>query len=59
MLLISGSIAHDNIMTYDGIFADHILTDQLPTLSMGFGISSLEKYHGGTGHNIAYALGLL
>lgn len=56
MLLVSGSIAHDYIMNYQGNFADHILADKLPQLSMGFPIHGMEKYHGGTAQNITYAL---
>jgi adenosine kinase len=46
MIFVSGSIAYDYIMTYQGNFADHILPDKLPQLSMGFGIATLEKYDG-------------
>lgn len=56
MILISWSIAYDTIMTYQGNFSDHILADKLPQLSMWFGISTLEKFDGWAGHNIAYAI---
>jgi adenosine kinase len=59
MIFCSGSIAFDSIMMYDGSFADHIVPDALPSLNIAFGISSLVRQPGGTGHNIAYGLGLL
>lgn len=58
-LLVSGSIAYDMIMQFDGKFSDHILKDQLENLNVWFTISHLEKSNGGTAHNIAYSLGLL
>lgn len=56
MIFVSGSVAHDYIMTYDGNFASHILADKLPQLSMWFGIANMEKYDWWAGHNIAYGL---
>lgn len=59
MIFVSGSIAYDYIMTYDGNFANHILPDKLPQLSMWFGVAKMDKYNWGAGHNIAYAIGQL
>jgi len=58
-ILVSGSVAYDYIMKFDGKFSEHILKDKLENLSVGFTISNLEKSNGGTAHNIAYNLGLL
>ena len=58
-ILVSGSIAYDYIMKFDGKFSEHILKDQLENLNVGFTISELQKSNGGTAHNIAYNLGLL
>ncbi|PJA48280.1 MAG: carbohydrate kinase family protein [candidate division SR1 bacterium CG_4_9_14_3_um_filter_40_9] len=58
-ILVSGSIAYDYIMKFDGKFSEHILKDQLENLNVGFTISELQKSGGGTAHNIAYNLGLL
>lgn len=43
MILVSGSIAYDMIMYYPGTFAEHIMPEHLPTLSMGFGIDTMQK----------------
>lgn len=57
--LICGSLAFDNIMTYDGKFADHILPDQLHILNISFLVPSMHRDFGGCAGNIAYALKLL
>ncbi|MBU0626305.1 hypothetical protein KKG31_06795 [Patescibacteria group bacterium] len=54
--MISGSIAYDYIMKFDGKFSEHILPNQLDHLNVGFTISNLQKTTGGTAHNIAYSL---
>ena len=59
MILVSGSIAYDMIMYYPGTFAEHIMPEHLPTLSMGFGIDTMQKLPWGTAQNIAYGLGKL
>lgn len=57
--LICGSLAFDNIMIYDGKFADHILPDQLHILNISFLVPSMHRDFGGCAGNIAYALKLL
>lgn len=58
-ILVSGSVAYDYIMKFDGQFSDHILKDQLEKLNVGFTISHIQKSSGWTAHNIAYSLWLL
>jgi len=58
-ILVSGSIAEDYLMQFDGEFSQHLLKDNLDALSVNFNISSLFKHQGGAGHNISYNLWLL
>ncbi len=58
-ILISGSIAYDFIMTYDGFFKDALLKDHLHTLNVAFTASTREMYFGGCSTNIAYGINLL
>jgi adenosine kinase len=54
--LICGSLAFDNIMRFDGRFADAILPDQLHKLSVSFYVPNLKREFGGCAGNIAYSL---
>ena len=58
-ILVSGSLAYDRIMDFDGKFSDHILPDQLDNINVSFTVNSLTENFGGTAGNIAYALSLL
>ncbi len=58
-VLISGSIAYDNIMVFEGHFKDHILPDKVHMLNVAFLTPGLRREHGGTAANIAYNLNLL
>ena len=58
-VLISGSLAYDRIMDFPGLFADHIMADQLDNINVSFTVNSLVERFGGTAGNIAYALSLL
>ena len=58
-ILVSGSMAYDRIMDFDGKFSDHILPDQLDNINVSFTVNSLTENFGGTAGNIAYALSLL
>src|SRR5579884_1726143 len=58
-IAVTGSIATDHLMTFDGRFADALLPDQLAHLSVSFLVDDLEVRRGGTGANIAFAMGLL
>lgn len=57
--IICGSLAFDNIMRFDGRFADSILPDQLHKLSVSFYVPDLKREFGGCAGNIAYSLQLL
>jgi len=58
-ILVSGSIANDYLMQFDGNFSEHILPDQIEHLSLSFTFSHMEKFPGGTSQNVAYSLWLL
>lgn len=58
-VVVSASIAHDYVMSFNGSFKDHILAEKAHVLSVSFLIESLKKQRGGVGGNIAYSLGLL
>jgi len=55
-VLISGSIAYDNIMVFEGQFKDHILPDRVHMLNVSFLTPSLKREFGGCAANIAYTL---
>ncbi len=57
--LICGSLAYDNIMQYEGRFADALLADQLHRVNVSFLVPTLRREFGGCAGNIAYNLKLL
>lgn len=58
-ILISGSLAYDRIMDFDGFFKDHILPDKIHILNVSFFVKKFSQSFGGTAGNIAYTLSLL
>ncbi len=58
-ILISGSLAYDRIMDFDGLFGDHILPEKTHELSVSFFVPDLRESFGGNAGNIAYTLSLL
>ena len=58
-VLISGSVAYDSIMVFDGHFKDHILPEKIHMLNVSFLTLEMRKEYGGTAANIAYNLKLL
>lgn len=56
---VSGSLAFDRIMDFDGYYKDHILPEKIHALSVSFLVQSVKESFGGTGGNIAYNLALL
>ena len=58
-LLVSGSVAFDQIMDFPGRFKDNILPEKIHALSVSFFIQNLKESYGGTAGNIAYNLTLL
>lgn len=57
--LICGSFAYDNIMVFQGRFADEILPDKVHVLNVAFLVPELRKEFGGCAGNIAYTLDML
>ena len=58
-VLISGSVAFDTIMVFDGHFKEHILPDRVHMLNVSFLTPRLKREAGGCAANIAYNLSLL
>ena len=58
-LYISGSLAYDRIMNFEGRFADHIMPDKIHVLNVSFNVNGLQEKLGGTAGNIAYGLAQL
>lgn len=58
-ILVSGSLAYDRIMDFQGRFSDHILPEKIHVLNVSFTVNSLKEKFGGTAGNIAYSLSLL
>ncbi len=55
-VLVSGSVAYDTIMVFDGRFEDHILPDRAHVLNVSFLTPRLKREYGGCAANIAYNL---
>ena len=58
-IVCTGSVAYDYLMTFPGIFREHILPDRLDTISLSFLVDSMVRQRGGIAPNIAYTLALL
>src|SRR5690349_21020871 len=58
-IVVTGSIAFDNIMDFPGKFADHILPDKIHILNVSFLVNTLKRQRGGVAGNMCYTLGLL
>lgn len=58
-LFISGSLAYDRIMNFEGRFSDHILPEKIHVLNVCFNVNGLSEKLGGTAGNIAYGLAQL
>src|SRR5205809_533691 len=59
MVLCTGSIAYDYILSFKGRFKDHILADKTHILNLSFLVDDLRKRRGGVAGNYAYNLTLL
>ena len=55
-VLVCGSIAFDTIAVFEGHFKDHILPDNIQSLSVSFLVPTMRKEYGGCAGNIAYKL---
>ncbi|NDJ74648.1 MAG: carbohydrate kinase family protein [Chloroflexi bacterium] len=58
-LVLTGSIAFDYLMRFPGRFRDHLLPDQLDSISVSFLVEELTRERGGVAANIAFSLALL
>jgi len=58
-IVITGSLAYDQIMTFPDKFANHILPDKVHMLNVSFNVDELNVDFGGTAGNIAYNLALM
>lgn len=58
-ILVTGSIAYDILLQYDGSFKDAIKATDLDSLSVSFFSPHYARHHGGTASNIAWNLRLL
>src|SRR3989344_4668630 len=58
-ILVSGSLAYDHIMDFQGYFRDHFMPDKLHNINVSFNIEGHFEHFGGTAGNIAYTLALL
>ncbi|MCK9229909.1 MAG: carbohydrate kinase family protein [Syntrophales bacterium] len=58
-VIVSGSLAYDRIMVFEGFFSDHILPEKVHMLNVCFQVNGMKENVGGTAGNIAYALSLM
>jgi adenosine kinase len=58
-VLVTGSLAFDQIMAFKGRFQDHILPDRLHMINLSFLVEERRVQKGGCAGNIAYGLALL
>src|SRR3954463_14224431 len=58
-LLVTGSIATDELMSFPGRFADPLVVDQLDKIALSFLVDDLEIRRGGCAANICFGLGNL
>ncbi|GAB3048950.1 carbohydrate kinase family protein [Intrasporangium mesophilum] len=55
-IAITGSIATDHLMTFDGLFADSLVVEQLDKISLSFLTQDLQVRRGGVAANIAFGM---
>jgi adenosine kinase len=59
IVLATGSVAFDYILTFKGRFRDHIMPNQVHILNLSFLVDHFERRRGGVAANYAYTLSLL
>lgn len=59
MIVVTGSIAFDYLMTFPGRFKEHLLPEQIEHVSLSFLVDEMRVVRGGCAANIAYSLALL
>jgi len=55
-IAVTGSIATDHLMVFDGKFADSLVMEQLNRISLSFLVENLQIRRGGVAANIAFGL---
>jgi adenosine kinase len=58
-IAVTGSIATDHLMTFQGRFADSLVVEQLDKISLSFLVEELEIRRGGVAPNICFGMGNL
>lgn len=58
-VLVCGSLAFDSIAVFEDRFKEHILADNVHSLSVSFLVPNLRKEYGGCAGNISYSLNQL
>ncbi|MBW2061945.1 MAG: carbohydrate kinase family protein [Deltaproteobacteria bacterium] len=58
-IIVSGSLAYDRIMDFQGYFSEHIRPEKIHVLNVCFQVNGIKENVGGTAGNIAYALALM
>jgi len=58
-IVVTGSLAFDNIMDFPGLFKDHIRPDKAHVINISFLVDRMVRQRGGCAANIAYTLALL
>jgi adenosine kinase len=58
-IAVTGSVATDHLMRFEGKFTDALIPEKLSSLSVSFLVDDLEIRRGGVGANIAFGLGVL
>jgi adenosine kinase len=58
-IAVTGSIATDHLMTFDGAFSDSLVVEQLHKIALSFLVEDLQIRRGGVAANIAFGLARL
>ncbi|MQA05317.1 MAG: carbohydrate kinase family protein [Streptosporangiales bacterium] len=58
-IAVSGSIATDHLMQFDGQFSDSLVVEQLDKISLSFLVDDLDVRRGGVAGNISFGMGSL
>jgi adenosine kinase len=58
-IAVTGSVANDYLMTFDGRFAEQIVPEAIQRLSLSFLVGELDVRRGGVAANISYGLAQL
>lgn len=53
-IIVTGSIAYDDIMNFPGFFKDHFHPEKLHQINISFVVDRLDKHLGGTATNISF-----